>query len=272
MTIYLRILLSICALFGLWQPLAGEARNADLEDGIALVTSRKGGVTLTSPQGKKRDAELHAVETLSGVEVSSGSDDYVFFSLSNGVGLGIDGNSRVRFERYRQRPFPPEKESLEYEPTLSKLVVELSEGSLSFSAERLSPLSEFVIKLPKGEVRILRASGRVRYDERGARISIVSGIVTYDYPNEAEQDFINGPNSVRISDQSAMLGRITESGDIASEPSGGSTQYLVDAAHRAGDRVVFRVSSPAASIPRPVLVARPEALQQPSPRPYRYLD
>jgi len=268
----LRILLLSCALFSLGQPLSGQALKDDLEDGIALVTSRKGKVTLKSTDEKKRDAKLHAVETLSGLEVICGGGDYIFFSLSNGIGLGVYENSRVRFKRYQQRPFPAEKESLEYEPTFSKLDVELLEGSLIFSAERLSPLSEIVIKLPMGQVRIHRASGRVLYDESGAHLSITSGIVTYDYPNPAEQAFIHAPNRVRISDQSAMLGRIAESNNIASDPSSELTKHLVDAARYASERVVFRVASEEASIPQPVLVAKPETLQQPSPRPYRYLD
>lgn len=268
----LRILLLGCVLFGSGLQLAGQARQHDLADGIALVTSHTAGVTLTSPGTGSRTAELHAVETLSGLEVICGSGDSIFFALSNGISLGVYENSRVRFVRYQQRPFPADKESLEYEPTLSKLHVEVSEGSLFFFAPHLSPLSEMMIQLPQGKVRFHRASGRVHYDESGALISITSGIVTYHYPNAAEPTFINAPNRVRISAESALLGRIAESNTIESDPASEVTRHLVDAARHASERVVFRVTSAGASIPQPVLVAKPANLQQLSPRPYRYLD
>jgi hypothetical protein len=268
----LRILLLSCALASFGQSLAGQTRTHDLPDGIALVTSHQGEVTIQSAEGKIRAAELHAVETLTGLEITSADGDYIFFSLSNGIGLGVYGNSRVHFKHYQQRPFPAEKENLEYEPTLSKLNVELLEGSLIFSAEHLSPLSEIVIQLPQGQVQISRGSGRVHYGGSDALISITSGIITYSYPNTSEQEFIHAPNQVRISDASARRGRIVESKSIASDPASEVTKHLVDAARHASERVAFRVVGAGASIPQPVLVAKPKALQQPSPRPYRYLD
>lgn len=278
MLMCLRILFFNCAFFlaalaGLaGQQLAAEVVENDLMDGIALVTSRQGDATLITSNAKTRSPELHAVETLSGVEVTSGKDDSIFLSLSNGMGLGVYEDSHLRFESYLQRPFPSERESLEYEPTLSKLVVELFEGSLSFSAEHISPLSEIVIKLPKGQIQIQRASGRVLYDENGAHISIIRGIVSYDYPHGEEPAFIHGGNRVRISDGSAMRGRLAESNRIPSGPYSQLTERLVEATRHASERVVYRVDSEGASIPQPILVAKPETLQQPSPRPYRYLD
>lgn len=252
-------------------PVVGEEPGNGFEDGLALVTTARGDVTFTTSSGKARQAELHAVETLTGIEVTSGKEGYAFFSLSNGSALGIHNNSQVRFESYQQRPFPPEKESFEYEASHSKLIVHLVEGSLSFSAERLSPLSAIIIKLPIGQIETYKASGRVVYDERGALITITSGIVSYDYPGIEEEEFINGPNQVRISKQSAALGRIAESSP-ESAPSRELTERLVQATHRANQRAIFKVPSDEAAIPRPVLVAKPEALQKPTPRPYNYLD
>ncbi|MFO8027935.1 MAG: hypothetical protein R6U56_09750 [Opitutales bacterium] len=269
----LRILIVLCALCGAAHTLAGEELRSDLENGIALITSRKGEVTLAPPGARPSEAELHKVVPLTGFEVNSGSGEHIFFALSNGVGLGVYEDSRVRFVSYQQRPYTAGKESLDYEPSRSSLVIELREGSLSFAAEYLSPLSEVVIKLPRGQVRIHQASGRVLYNESGAHISITSGIVSYDYPNTTEEEFINGPNRVRISDQSAVRGRVDESSKIASDASGELTQHLVAATRHASERVLFRVSpEEPASIPQPVLVAKPESLQEASPRPYRYLD
>lgn len=252
---------------------AAQLVAADMEDGIARITTCKGKVVFTSSEGKKRDAVLHSAETLSGIDVVSGKGDHIFLALSNGTALGIYENSRVRIESFEQLPFLPSKESIDYEPSRSKLVLELFEGSLSFTAEHISPLSEFIIKLPQGRIKVHAASGRVLYDENGAKISISEGIVSYFSPKpDAEEEFINSPNVVLISDRDAALGRKVATPLTESEAAKQLTDLLVKATHRANQRVIFKVLSEEASIPQPVLIARPETLQQPSPRPYRYLD
>lgn len=261
-----------CALFLAGYPLIAEAVESNLQDGLAMVTSRWGDVALSSPGAQARRPELHAVKTLTGSEITTGKGDYIFFALSNGMGLGVYENAHLQVKSYLQQPYSAERESIEHEPTRSKLVVELFEGSLSFSAEQISPLSEIVIQLPKGKVRIQKASGRVIYNHTGSHISILRGIVSYDYPGTEEQEFIHGANRVRISDESAMLGRIAESHPIIPASSSRLTERLVEATRYASKRVLYRVNSDGTSIPRPVLVATPEALQQPTPRPYRYLD
>lgn len=253
-------------------PLVADLLSTDLQDGVALITTRTGKVTLQSADAKPRAAQLHAVETLSGMEVSCGDGAGVFFALSNGTALAVHENSRLRFGNYQQQPFTADKENLDYEASRSNLSVELLEGSLSFSAERLSPLSKVAIQLPRGKIQIHRASGHVRYNETGAHISILRGIVTYQYPDPAEQDMIHAPNWVRISDQSALRGQLAESRPLDDSPSQEPTKKQVAATRHASQRVLFRIVSGTAAIPQPMLVSDPEARHKPSPRPYRYLD
>lgn len=269
----LRILIFRCIFLGAALQVTGQGIDGELEDGLAIVTTCKGAVIFKPSRGKSKKAEHHAVETLTGVEVSSGDNDYIFLSLSNGTGLGIYKNSKVNFESYLQQPFAPAKESLEYEATRSRLVVRLDQGSISFSADKISPLSEFIIKLPYGHVKVQGASGRVSNDRSGAIVSITSGIVSYHQPGTSKnEEFINSPNVVRVSDQGAPLKGIGKLTPSESDRTRHLTRRLVDATHRARKRVVFRPQSEEASIPRPVLVARPEDLLKPSPRPHTYLD
>jgi len=261
-----------CVLSWAGQPLAAQLMEQGLADGLAVITSRTRGVRIASPDTAARAPELHAVATLSELELTSGNGDSIFFALSNGIGLGVAENSQLRFKHYQQQPFSAGKESLDYEPSRSKLELQLLQGSLVFSAPQLSPLSEIVIQLPQGQVRIQRASGQVHYDEHGAHISIVSGIVTYAYPGKAEDAFIHAPNRVHISEQSALAGRIEASETITDDDAGRRLRKWVDAARHASQRVVFRVTGEQPAIPQPALVAQPGAWQQPSPRPYRYLD
>lgn len=268
----LRILVLNCMLISVVQGQAIDLFLDKLEDGLAIVTSREGDVRFNYPDGRSRQAELHAVEQLTGLDILTEKEEYLFLALSNGAALGIYENSDVQFESYLQQPFKAGAESKELEPTRSKLVLGLKNGSLTFSAETLSPLSEIVIQLPVGQVRMHKASGRVLYDHTGAHITILSGIVTFHYPESEAKDFINGPNRVRISEQSAKRAEIAESVDYGTDSARELTEELVRATSHSRERVLFRTVSTAPAIPQPVLIAKPETLDQASPRPYRYLD
>jgi hypothetical protein len=77
---------------------------------------------------------------------------------------------------------------------------------------------------------------------------------------------------VRISEQSAVVGEMAE---VVAEPASARelTNLLVQATQRANERVIFKaLPDEASSIPRPYLVADPEALLKPTPRPYSYSD
>ncbi|PXA04752.1 hypothetical protein DDZ13_06170 [Coraliomargarita sinensis] len=265
-----RILFVSCLIFSAAIRLAGEDYGYELNDGLAIITTTKGEVSITAGDGRKREAELHAVETLSGTEITTGTNDHIFLSLSNGSALGVYENTRVRFESYRQRPFPSEKQSTEHEPTFSRMTVQLTEGSLTFSAEHLSPLSQLVIQLPIGRIEANKASGRLIYNEEEAVITITGGIVSYYSPGSEEENFIHAPNQLRLNQEGAELKRMAKE-PSESDSSATLTKLLIDATHHAKERVLFRVRPESgAAIPRPVLVADPEALLKESPRPYSY--
>lgn len=268
----LRILILNCIFFSATYLCTADITGNPLREGVAIVTTRSGEVTFTDSSGRKEQAEYHELTSLNGVKVTTGRNGQVIFSLSNGISLGIDLNSEVRFERYLQQPYLPEKESLEYESTRSELILELTSGSISFHTERISPLSKILFKLPNGQIRPHKSSGRVVYDRTGAHVTILSGIINFDYPDSAEQKFINGPDTVRISDLSARNGMIAGTLTPEEDPNRELTERLVAATRRSNERVFFKVPSDAAAIPQPVLIAKPEDLKQPSPRPYRYLD
>jgi len=151
-------------------------------------------------------------------------------------------------------------------------VIRLNQGSVSFSAGHLSPLSVIIIKLPVGQIEIRKASGRVLYGDRGALVMLTSGIVSFISPGMREEEFIHSPNAVRISGDPSQPGRISLDTLPDPYPAKELTRLLVNATHRAGERVIYKVPTGQASIPRPALVAKPETLLKPTPRPYIYLD
>ena len=266
------ILIASCIFLGAALQLTGQILSEKFEDGLSLVTTYKGAIDLVRPDGSKQPIAQHAVHTLSGTELKLDAGEHLFLSLSNGIALCIEENSHVRFETYRQLPFGPDKESSKYEPSQSRLFLSLEKGSVCFSSDFISPVSEFIIRLPGGDVKILKASGRLQHDEIGTQLSILSGIAAYYKKGSEKGTFLNAPYQAGISRVSAELSTPTKIPHANHSASVASTMRLVEATHRARERVLYKVPTQEFSIPVPILVARPEDLLKPSPRPYTYLD
>lgn len=266
------ILRASCILLCAALQLHGQVLAEKFKDGLSFVTTCKGTIDLFKPDGSIQVIETRSTHTLSGAELKLDKDEYVFLALSNGTGLCIEENSHVRFETYLQLPFGPEKESLDYEPSQSRLYLSLIKGSICFSSDSISPVSEFVIRLPGGDVKILKASGRLQHDEIGTRLSVLSGIAAYLKKGSAKASFVNAPYQAVINRVSAELETATRIPDADNDPLAANTRRMVAATHRARERVLYKIPTQAPALPEPILVARPEDLLKPSPRPYTYLD
>lgn len=251
---------------------AADTVSDGMQEGIALITSWSGEVKVEDGQSPPRSPELHHTGSLSGMRVETGREGQIFLSLSNGVGLSIGHETVLRIESFLQAPFTAARQSTTYEPSRSRLVIELTVGSLCFYSERLSPLSEILIQLPDGQIQINQSSGRVLYDSTGARITIGSGIVSFIDPESLEREFINGPETVWIRSERTLLKEGVSTVPAEQDPSRQLTDALMAATRYASERVLFRVTSEEASIPQPVLITPAESGQQLSPRPYRYLE
>ncbi|MFQ3224660.1 MAG: hypothetical protein ACI8Z5_000911 [Lentimonas sp.] len=242
---------------------------ADMAEGLAFATSVKGSIQITDTEGQRAQPNLHDTLTFNESTIETGKNAHIFFALSNGIGIGIGQNSEVIFETYVQQPFPARKERLSYEPSVSILSIRLVTGSLAVASNKLSPLSQARIHLPSGELRIRSATCIVQNDQIGSRITAYEGTITYYYPDDEGKEFIVEPQSIRISPQSAKLGRVTESTTLASLPEGIS--QFSKATQQASKRVLFKAGYDG-NPPRAVLLAAPAFYNQPRARPYEFND
>lgn len=266
------ILTASCISLCIALQLTGQTLTEKFEDGLSIVTTCKGTIDLLRPDGSRQALEHLSVQTLSGTELKLDAGEHLFLSLSNGIALCIEENSHLRFETYLQLPFRADKESSEYEPSRSRLTLSLKKGSICFSSDSLSPVSEFIIKLPAGDIKILKASGRLQHDEINTQLSILSGIAAYSKRGREKATFLNAPYQAAISRVSAELGTATLIPHAEDNALAAATRRMVDATHRARERVLYKITTAESDIPEPILVARPEDLLKPSPRPYTYLD
>lgn len=239
----------------------------EMSEGIAVATGIKGSIQIKDADGQSTQPELHDTLILNASTIETGKNAHIFFALSNGTGVGIGQNSEVTFESFIQKPFTEKKESLSYEPSVSILTIRLVTGRLAIVSNKLSPLSQARVHLPTGELRIHSATCIVQNDDIGAHITACEGTLTYHYPDGESREFIVEPQSIRISPQSAMLGKVTESTLLTTLPE--AIDQFAKATQHASKRVFFKAGYNG-NPPRPVLIASPAYFDQPVDRPYEF--
>ena len=256
-------LLPALSLAALLAPIAAPAvpGEADMA-GLAVVTGRAGDVTLSSPDTGDLRPELHGEYTLNATTVRTGPDAHLFLALSNGMGLGVGADTELTVEAFRQEPFPEERAGWELEPSRSVLTLRLREGRMAVASQKLSPLSKVRVRLPVGTARVHDTTGVLEIDDTGTHVTAYSGTLTFLYGDADDREFIAEPQSIRITRQSAALGRVAELTSLDALPE--ASALLARATRHSSRRVFFRSGRP----PRPVLVVRPEYHASPPARPY----
>ncbi len=239
-------------------------------EGNALVTSWNGSVEVIDASGEKRAIQPRLPFSPSGLHWNSAKDAGAFIAFSNGTALGIGANTRLQIIDFQQKPFGPEKAGFDYEPSESKLMLELKSGEIALSCQRLSPISDLRVRLPYGSLRVHRGTVLLRNDSTGLHIAVIEGNLTYDYPDESTREFVSAGTLLRISEQSARRREIADRGSL--DALSAEAVQLHRATTHASRRVLFKANAASGQAPEPVLVLRPEYFKQTSPRPYEYND
>ena len=244
-----------------------DSNAEDMAEGIAVATSVQGSIQIEDAESQSSQPKLHDTLNLNACTIETGKNAHLFLALSNGIGIGIGGNSAVRFETFSQKPFTEKREGLSYEPSVSILSIRLIDGTIAVVSNNLSPLSEARVFLPTGELQIHSATCIIQNNDMGAQITAYAGLLTYKYPDRQHRELIVEPQSIRISPQSAMLGEVTESMTLSSLPK--AVEQFAQATQHASKRVFFKAGKNGHP-PRPVLIASPTYFDQPVIRPYEY--
>lgn len=239
-------------------------------EGNAVVTSWIGSVDVTDASGGKRAIQPRAPLSPSGLHWSTANDAGAFLALSNGTAVGIGASTRLQIIEFQQKTFGPEKAGFDYEPSESAVLLELKSGEIALSCQRLSPVSDFRVRLPHGSLRIHRGIVHLRYDSTGLHIAMIEGNLTYYYPDETTREFISAGTLLRISEQSAQRQQVANRGSL--EALSAEAVQLHRATTHASQRVFFKANATTGQAPEPVLVVRPEYFEQASPRPYEFKD
>ena len=263
---YLYPTLRILATLFIFSPLQAQT----MIEGSAIVTSRSGSVSAIDASGERVSAASHEILDPVGLTLSTKKDARIFLTFSNGIAVALNAASVVQCTDYTQRPFDKEDQALGLEPSESNLKMRLIDGQIAVASNRLSPLSDLRVKLPKGELRLHKGTCLISLDLTGLHITAFEGNLTYYYPDGESREFISAPKVIRISDQSMERQKAAE---ITTVDSLGIEQvHFCQAAQHASKRVTFQANESTKLPPEPVLIVRPQYFQQPDYRPYQFVE
>lgn len=245
--------------------------NTDWKNGYAFITSQIGSLSCRDFDGSKMSLHQHDFIEIEGAIINTEEESQLYLTLTNGLAIGIGPQSKLHCITYKQQPYKSERQSNKYEPSTSILKIAFEFGTIALSCPHLSPLTEMRLILPIGELRLHKGTCVIQCTPSATNITAYDGMLTFYYPNGSEREFIAEPMSVRITPQSAKLGRIAE--DETDEILEDNLLKLAQATEYANNRVVFKVSnrSDISQIPQPAIVVPKSYYQQPSARPYEFI-
>lgn len=236
--------------------------------GSAIVTSRSGSVSANDVSGDAVSIASHEILHPVGLTISTIKDARIFLTFSNGIAVALNESSIVQCVDYTQRLFDKEDQALGLEPSVSNLKLRLIDGQIAVASNRISPLSDLRIKLPKGELRLHKGTCLISLDAVGFRITAYEGNLTYYYPDSDSREFVSAPKSIRISDQSSERQQVAEASTVKSLEV--EQVSFCQAAQHASKRVTFQANDSTKLPPEPVLIVRPKYFQQTNLRPYQF--
>ena len=256
-----RSALLLIALF-IYSPLKAQT----MLKGSAIVTSRSGSAYAKDAYGEQISTASRDILNPSGLTIHTIKDAHIFLTFSNGVALAMSEKSIVQCTDYIQRPFSKEDQARGLEPSVSNLKLSLMEGQIAVASNRLSPLSELRIQLPKGELRLHKGCVLIKLNTTGLHITAYEGNLTYYYPNSQSREFVSAPRGIRISEQSMERLQVAENTSV--EMLEAEQNHFCQAAQHASKRVTFQANESTNLPPEPVLIAKPKYFEQPEFRPY----
>ncbi len=258
-----RIVRMLAALF-IFSPTQAQT----MIEGSAIVTSRSGSVSAIEASGEEVSIASREILHPVGLTLSTIEDASIFLTFSNGIAVALNESSLVQCVDYTQRLFNKEDQALGLEPSVSNLKLRLIHGQIAVASNRISPLSDLRIQLPKGELRLHKGTCLINLDEVGFHITAYEGNLTYYYPDGDSREFVSAPKGIRISDQSSERQQVAGVSTVESLEI--EQVSFCQAAQHASKRVTFQANDSTKLPPEPVLIVRPQYFQQPNLRAYQF--
>lgn len=127
---------------------------------------------------KIEDLKDKSVHDASGATLNTKDKSNSSIVYSNGAGVFLDPDTKMKVTNFVQEPFTPNRNDLEVEPSISKTNAFLAQGSVGICSSKLVAGSRMVYHTPHASVNIRARRVVIQTNDQETKISVVEGDVT----------------------------------------------------------------------------------------------
>lgn len=98
--------------------------------------------------------------------------------LSNGTGLSLSPETRIKVNAFVQEPFTPNRTDMDVEPSISVSHVTLSRGSIALCTSKLVAGSSMLYETSQALISVRGAKISINADDEETRIAVLDGEIT----------------------------------------------------------------------------------------------
>lgn len=115
-----------------------------------------------------------------GTVIETKADSHLAFVLSNGTGILLDADSRMRIDRFEQDSFRARLSALDAEPSISRTAVFLARGFLGVSTAEMASGSSMVYLTPHGLAKVRGRIVAIETNPENSVVYLLDGDVTVE--------------------------------------------------------------------------------------------
>lgn len=184
--------------------------RAEWTPGYAAIDSFSGNVNINGNSGVP--VKHHAFQP-DGVTLSTNRDGFLAVVFSNGMSIYMGPSSQLKVIEFAQQPWHPEESNPDFEPSRSKINIQLIEGEFAITQRQAFPTSEILFTVPQGTIETISPALFVQLGPTEASLFVLDGRAIFSPTSQNRRDFVQfgqrlNLNQARQVDSGIALDRI----------------------------------------------------------------
>jgi hypothetical protein len=121
------------------------------------------------------DTVLETKRASSKDNATADQPDYSAMVFSNGTGLYVDPDTRMKVQKFEQEPFTPNRTDMDVEPSISHTQTMLERGTVGLCTPKMAAGSTMQYRTPLGAVNIRARRVVIESFEEYTRVAVIEG-------------------------------------------------------------------------------------------------
>lgn len=161
--------------------------HADWQPGYASVDSFSGNVRM---DGQTGNLVKHQAFAPDGVSLTTGRNSFLSLVFSNGMSIHMGASSELRVLEFAQQPWQAGENNPDFEPSRSRIKIQLVQGDFAITQRQAFPTSEIVFVVPQGTIETLSPAIYINLQATESALFVLEGRALFHPRSHARRDFV----------------------------------------------------------------------------------